>query len=86
MSVTEITVPKFRAVDGTIHPSRAEAEAKGLYLQNKDLIEGFITHAELSAQQAGAMRKLLPQFMVFDAAYVAPDANQAVLSAETAEA
>ena len=73
MSVTEVArPPKFKAVDGTIHPTRAEAEARGTYLENKPLIEGFIAHADLSAQQAGAMRKLLPQFMVFDAVYVAP--------------
>lgn len=72
MSITEITIPKFRAADGTIHPTRAGAEARGTYLENKPLIEAFIAHAALSAQQAGAMRKLLPQFMVFDATYVAP--------------
>lgn len=85
MSVTEITIPKFRAADGTIHLTRVDAEARGIYLANKPLIEGFIAHADLSAQQAGAMRKLLPQFMVYDASFVAP-AEETQAAAETAEA
>lgn len=87
MSVTEITIPKFRAVDGTIHPTHAEAAARNTYLDNKPLIEAFILYAELSAQQAGAMRKLIPQFMTFDATYVAPaPAPVAAEAAQTAEA
>ena len=78
MSITEITIPKFRAADGTIHPTRAGAEARGTYLDNKPLIEAFITHAALSPQQAGAIRKLLPQFMVFNATYGAPPVGDAV--------
>ena len=86
MSITEITIPKFRAADGTIHPTRAGAEARATYLENKPLIEAFITHAALSPQQAGAMRKLLPQFMVFDATYVAPPVEVEVKVAEAAGA
>lgn len=84
MSVTEITTPKFRATDGSIHPTRAEAEARGVYLDNQAQIEAFILYAKLSAQQAGAMRKLLPQYMIFDAIYVPPVAVPA--GTETTEA
>lgn len=85
MSVTEVTIRKFQAVDGTIHLTQASAEARNSYLENKGLVDSFIVHAKLSAQQAGALRKLLPQFMSFMDTYVEPVAV-AEVAAEAVEA
>lgn len=72
--IQEVTVPKFKTADGKTWPSHAEAEGHNCYLANSPLFEGFIAKLALQKAQAGLMRRLLPQFIAFQASFAAPAA------------
>lgn len=71
----EIVSKKFKAKDGKTFETEAECLGHEKYLEEAPVIESFITSINTGKAQAGALRRLLPQFVHFYSTYVPPQAT-----------